>query len=159
MFRPSPALAITHENITRLLLERDADVNAQNHRGHTPLCWAARDGPVTVAKHLLEFTANINTTDSFGCTAILRDHEEMLQVLLDHGANPESEDKNGWTALHLTALRQNDRLIQMLSKNVVNPDAILDWVASQQQDPKRMGLFQKIAADKAEGSTVMSGLR
>ncbi|KAL8919594.1 MAG: hypothetical protein Q9172_004922 [Xanthocarpia lactea] len=155
--------AVPHEAVTKLLLENGADPNAQNDRGQTPLSWVARDGPIAVAKLLLGNHGDISITDKFGCTplhgAALRDREDMLRLLLDHGADPSARDKNGWTALHVAALRHNRDLVQVLSGKVVDSDSILVWVALQEQDPKRRALSQRILEDKAEGSTVISGLR
>ncbi|KAL8790643.1 MAG: hypothetical protein Q9213_000491 [Squamulea squamosa] len=155
--------AVPHEAVTKLLLDSGADPNAKNERGQTPLCWVARDGPTTVAQLLLENHGEIDLADKFGCTALhgaaLRDREDMLRLLLDHGADPRMKDQNGWTALHVAALRHNKDLIRLLSEKVDDADTILDWVGLQQQDTKRRALLQKIIEDKAEGSTVMTGLR
>lgn len=155
--------AVPHEAVVRLLLEHGADPNAQNERWQTPLSWVARDGPIAVAKLLLENRGDISIVDKFGCTALhgaaLGDREDMLSLLLDHGANPYAKDKDGWTAMHVAALRHNKDLIQVLSGKVEDADAILDWVALQQQDAKKRSLLQRMLEDKAEGSNVMSGLR
>ncbi|KAL8773444.1 MAG: hypothetical protein Q9209_001547 [Squamulea sp. 1 TL-2023] len=155
--------AVPHEAVTKLLLDRGADPNAKNERGQTPLCWVARDGPIAVAQLLLENHGEISLADKLGCTALhgaaLRDREDMLRLLLDHGADPKTKDHNGWTALHVAALRHNNGLIRLLSGMVDDADAILDWVGLQQQDTKRRALLQRIVEDKAEGSTVMTGLR
>lgn len=155
--------AVPHEAMVGLLLEHGADANAQNERQQTPLSWVARDGPITVAKMLLENGGDLSITDKFGCTALhgaaLGDREDILRLLLDHGANPCTKDKDGWTAMHVAALRHNTELIAVLSEKVDDADAILDWVAVQQQDAKKRALLQRMLEDKAEGSNVMTGLR
>ena len=155
--------AVPHEAIVQLLLENGADVNAKNDCGQTALCWAARDGSVAVAQLLIDYTADVNIEDKYGCTALhgaaLRGREEMVRVLLKHGVNPNAKDKHGWTALHVAALKRHEGLVQVLFGKIENGRAVLDWAALQQQDTKKLALLGKIAEEKAEGSTVLTGLR
>ena len=49
-----------------LLLRRDADVNARDQQGRTPLHLAAGTGVVDVAKMLVHHCADIEAVDNFG---------------------------------------------------------------------------------------------
>ncbi len=80
------------ENVVRLLLARGANVNARNRRGVTPLMLAAG-------------TANVGT--------------DIVQWLLDRGADPQAQDDLGKNALFYAAQNgHTDTLKLLLSKGV-----------------------------------------
>ena len=42
--------------------------------------------------------------------------EATVRPLIRHGANPNLKDKDGWTSLHMTALKQYEEVVQVLLK-------------------------------------------
>ena len=56
--------------ITRLLLVRGMDVNAQDKSHSTPLHWAAFYGRLEITQMLLDHGANANTKDNHGETPL-----------------------------------------------------------------------------------------
>ncbi len=107
------------------LVARGADVDADPYRG-TPLIWAAANGRLAAARWLLDHGADVNRVATFGgpahgegVTALhlaaQGDHAEMVEFLLEHGADPRLEDvlyhgtPSGW-ADHSGATRVRDRL-------------------------------------------------
>jgi uncharacterized protein len=64
-----------HESVMHMLLERGADINAQNSQGCTPLHWVSGAGSVPMVKFLLDQGADINVVDDSGRTAIDRARE------------------------------------------------------------------------------------
>ena len=155
--------AIPYEPIVKLLLENSANVDFKNNTGQTALCWAARDGSAAVVKLLAQRTADLNIYDDGGCTALhgsaLRGREDVLRVLLNQGANPNAKDNDGWTPLHAAALKRHKEIMQILLPITDDGRAILDWVVTQQQDPKRHLLLMDIADKKIKGCTVVMGIR
>ncbi len=156
--------AIQHKSVVQLLLEKGADVNAKNDCGQTALCWVARDGPLVVAQILLvDYSADVDIQDNHGCTALhgaaLRGREEMLRLLLKQGANPNIKDKDGWTSLHVATLKGYEAIVKVLSERLDDGGAILEWVASQRQHQEKRYMIGEILEKKAEGSTVLTGLR
>ncbi len=91
---PNPVM----DSIADLLLARDADVNAKNHLGITPLHWACERGNVKYVNILLDQGANINATcERLGssmqtplCLACQhkQNREEIIKILIDRGADP-----------------------------------------------------------------------
>ena len=156
--------AIQHEAVVQLLLAKGADVNAKNDCGQTALSWVARDGLLLVAQILLiDYSADVNIQDKYGCTALhgaaLKGREDMLELLLEQGADPNIKDKDGWTPLHVAALKRYEVIVEVLLNRVDGGEAIIHWVALQQSDQGRGAIIGEILEKKAEGSTVLTGLR
>ena len=74
-----------HIEISRLLLQNGADVNAKSDDGSTPLHWAAEHGQV-----------------------------DILHLLVENGADLEAQDNDGWRALHEAAYNGHLPFIQEL---------------------------------------------
>ena len=53
-----------------MLLEKDANIEAKDNCGWTPLWWAARHGHEAIVKLLLEKGANIEAKDEDGTTPL-----------------------------------------------------------------------------------------
>ncbi|WP_064643705.1 ankyrin repeat domain-containing protein [Orientia tsutsugamushi] len=104
--------------ITKVLLERNANVTLQDKDGNTPLHFAARDHNLKMTEILLSYgNAIIDMQNNKGQTplhlASTRPHNyqgasallskeslSIAQALLTHGANVNLEDEDGNTALH-----------------------------------------------------------
>lgn len=95
-----------HLDICRLLISYDAPVDSVDVFGRTSLIWAAMYGHVDVVKLLIESGADINAKTSksapsvptgVGSSAIdiakNEGHDEVVQLLLDHGARPTPPPK------------------------------------------------------------------
>jgi Ankyrin repeats (3 copies) len=90
--------------LVQKLLEYDADINAVNEYGSTPLQWASRGlymGDATL-RLLLKHGADVNARDEDGSTPL---HEaskygelEVARLLLEYGADVEAKDNSGRTA-------------------------------------------------------------
>jgi hypothetical protein len=83
-------------DIMQWLLDHKADVNAQGTDGYAPLHCAAQRGHLQAFQMLIEHNADIHVQNAFGMTPlhsaaasyeVHRDHIDIMQVLLDHGAN------------------------------------------------------------------------
>ena len=84
------------------LVERGADLTAQDKEGKTPLHLALSWGRVDVARMLIERGADPTTQDENGSTPL---HDatnvDVARMLLKHGADLTAQDKEGKTPLHL----------------------------------------------------------
>lgn len=89
-----------------MLLEKGADVNIADIRGSTPLHRAASKGLLSVVKLLLNRDdIKINFKDAYGATALHlaceEDREQTALLLVEHGADIETKNRDGQTPLDL----------------------------------------------------------
>ncbi len=145
------AVSQKHSEVVRSLLEHGADVGARSLTlirmvkldrggggrrspevatpietgGSTPLVFAARVGDVESARLLLEAEANANDIAADGHSALVMaafaDHPDVVEVLLEAGANPDSFG-GGYTALHAAALRGNLGTVNLLLAGGADPN-------------------------------------
>ena len=70
------------------------------------------------AQEISERMEFVNTYDEFGATPIFYaldpEHLDILQLLLDYGADPNKVDNMKWTALHFACKKTNRRAIKLL---------------------------------------------
>ena len=95
------------ENLCRLLLELNSDVNTQADGGYTPSHWCALTGNETLCRLLLEHNADSNIQDNNGYTplhrAVMNGAVNLIELLLEHKAGVNTQHKYGFTPLHLSA--------------------------------------------------------
>ena len=106
-------------DVTRLLLEHGADINARNDNGSTPLHLAAEDGSLEVVRVLLEHGANVGVQDNEGRTPLYvaaagYERVEVVRMLLEHGANVGAKDNRGRTPLHAAAAGNRGGVVRVL---------------------------------------------
>jgi ankyrin repeat protein len=101
----------------KLLLDRGADVDAQNASGGTVLMWSAPDaGKVRL---LLDRGAHVNIASKSGRTALMLaafspSSGDAVRLLLSKGADVNTEDRGGMTALMAAAGSNNFPAVRML---------------------------------------------
>ncbi|RYP70906.1 hypothetical protein DL771_005156 [Monosporascus sp. 5C6A] len=111
-----------HEAVARLLLDRGADVNAEdvNVDGETALILAAKQGHEAVARLLLDRGAEVNakSINSISETALIgavrQGHEAVARLLLDRGADINAEYWNYQTPLMLAAFEGHEAVVRLL---------------------------------------------
>jgi len=98
------------KEIFYLLLEKGAHVDSIDGNGNTSLIYAVRRGDAEMVKALLEHGANLDfigdgagmVNQSALMEAALRRDKNIMQILLDSGADVNLQSKGGWTALKWT---------------------------------------------------------
>jgi len=118
--------------VIKLLTSKEANVQATDTEGYTPLHYAVRDGQINAALCLLEQGASIEERTKDGLTPIqlaclyssntgksrysfryqnvtkpLFEMIEMFDVLLEHDANPRAKSIDGRTCLHYAIEKGN----------------------------------------------------
>ena len=107
-----------HLNLARMLVDRGADVSAQDENGWIPLHRASSMGHIDVVQMLVECGADVSTQDKDGRTPLHRassmGHIDVAQMLVERGADVSAHDKNGWTPLHWAFSRSHVDVARML---------------------------------------------
>jgi uncharacterized protein len=82
---------------------------------------ASRSGNLTVLRRMLESGHNIDSTDGYGQTALMRaahgGQHELVKWLVGRGANPNHKAKFNLTALMLAVVAGNHRIARTLIAN------------------------------------------
>lgn len=124
-FRESALQRSKSREMTRLLLDAGADINARSPRsydnfvkGSTALMEASRWGITEVVDELLKAGADHSIPNSQGLTPLLAALEwrsvDVAKQLLDAGANINTKTGDLSTALHLAAAHAGEDLVQAL---------------------------------------------
>ena len=95
------------EEITNLLLQKGANLNARDKWGMTPIMYYSWEAiGIGIRKYnpyflerLIKAGANVNLKDNDGRTALMGATYLMAQILLRNGADPYIKDNKGKTAL------------------------------------------------------------
>ncbi|KAF8496145.1 ankyrin repeat-containing domain protein [Russula emetica] len=109
-----------HANITSLLIEHGADMEARSNsiNGGTPLNRVAWDGRLEVGQYLLDRGADINSRDSNLHTplihAVMVGRVEFARMLLERGAEIDARNAYGRTAPYFAAVRGYTQAVRLL---------------------------------------------
>ncbi|KZZ89720.1 Ankyrin repeat-containing domain protein [Moelleriella libera RCEF 2490] len=168
---PAPILhsIINHSNLLstatlmellELMFEFGADVNAKNQENATCLMEAVDDKvDKELVQYLIEQNANLNETDQYGYSALLKavltENSELTRLLLDKGADPCLETHDGFVPLH--GVEDNEELIQLLATrmndiDIYRPDKLTQLMyASANGHDNAVRALLKLGADREAG--------
>lgn len=111
------------EKLTKLLLEKDAEIDVQDRQGLTPLHYAAMKNCLNTASLLLLTPeggkgANPNIQDKNGDTPLhlsaKNNYIHMTELLLANGAVCNVENEDGRTPLYFAVLTGNANIVRLL---------------------------------------------
>jgi ankyrin repeat protein len=124
--------------LAALLLEDSGLVDAWSPDGAQPLHFAAFFGYPDACRLLLEHGADVNVRArgfngvapiNAGAANDAKPSEvatEIVELLLDRGAEVDAAQSGGATALHSAAQTRNETLVRLLLAHGADPDAALD---------------------------------
>lgn len=119
-------------DIVLTLLQKGADLNAQDNDGDTPLILASRYGDIEMVENVLEYKPDVHKSRKGGVTALYRailnpknkDRKEIVQKLLDSGAESTCTTDDGQTPLHQASeLGYLDVVELLLDQKEIHVDA------------------------------------
>ncbi len=92
------------------------------------LCKAAFEGGLSEVRRLIDSGADVNYTKSFGSTPLIdaayNEHADVVSLLLQRGADVNSVDCDGWSALHCAAWHDlSGRCVELLLRAGADVDA------------------------------------
>jgi ankyrin repeat protein len=106
------------------LIERGADLTAQNNNGWTPLHLASQMGHADVAHMLIERGADLTVQDSRGLTplhlALHRGEVNVARMLIEDGADLTTQNRDGETPLHIASRMGQVDVARMLIERGAN---------------------------------------
>jgi ankyrin repeat protein len=113
------AILHDHESMVRMLLKKGADIEATTQKGGKPLYNAAEMGNLRLVDLLLQFRADVESRNTIRKTtalyqAVSKENLEVARFLLDHGADVDAKDPNGYTPLFSAVSQGNLDLVEML---------------------------------------------
>jgi Ankyrin repeats (3 copies) len=116
------ALAGEHFQTADLLRHNGANPDIRGKDGINPLHAAAFSGNFEVVRILIGYDpAGINARDWFGSTPLLWasegryfDDDSVLRLLLEHGADIDAQDEDGWTPLYSASVRGAVEVVRLL---------------------------------------------
>ncbi|MGI2257270.1 ankyrin repeat domain-containing protein [Candidatus Cardinium hertigii] len=106
-----------HKKIVSFLLAAGADPNILNHKGCHPLQLAIQQNRKDLVQLLLQAGAICNVTPSPLLLAIKRQSLPIIRLLLEQKQIVETQDKNGYTALHWAAKQNSVAIFQALLRS------------------------------------------
>lgn len=122
------AVSLQYTEIVKLLIENGAYINVKDSWGYTLLIWAVISEYFEIIEYLIDKKIDINTQDNDGRTALshsINKNIEISKILIKHGANVNSIDKNNNSilkeAIELHSHgRLNKEIIKLLIDNGAN---------------------------------------
>ncbi|CAD7701476.1 unnamed protein product [Ostreobium quekettii] len=102
------AVSMDQEESVLFLIREGADVELRSDDGATPLQIAAEDGNLRLVRALLDGGADVDgryymTGETPLIGATFRLHADVVDLLLERGANVEARTSFGYTSLHIAA--------------------------------------------------------
>jgi len=106
------------DDVIRVLIKHQANMNSRDLLGNTALHWAADSGKTSSSKLLIDFHAEIDAVNNSGFTPLLQAskgrHLGVVLLLIDSGANVNVTARDGSTALHKTAAAGYTEIVRTL---------------------------------------------
>jgi pectate lyase len=110
-----------HGEVAQLLIEKGADVTVKDAQGMTPLYFAVGNGMDAVAELIIAHdNIDVNVQTDRGWTplhmAVVQGHKEIVQSLIDHGAEVNVKNRGGQTPIDFATRGGFVEIIEILTR-------------------------------------------
>ncbi len=107
-----------HHDVERLLMEREAEVNAPRGDSRNALIVASKNGHCDAVRLLLERGAETNAAKQHGTSSLMvaseNGHCDVARLLLEKEVEVNAADDNGYTALMLASQNGHSGILRLL---------------------------------------------
>ena len=125
------ALAGRHFELAQVLHLNGSSVVPRGYSNNTPLHAAAYDGDLEMVRVLLEYEINVDVQNDAGCTPLdfasrdgHRDDSRVVQLLIEHGADPNTRaSRSGFAPLHRASENGRIEVVRLLIEHGANVEA------------------------------------
>ncbi len=112
--------------LCELFLKAGMDINERDSSGTPFLCYAARNGKIDMVQWLLENGADIDAvSNDRGYSAVMdavwKSNVQIVELLVNKGANLNFVSRDGQTALILATGSENFQICRILAENGADP--------------------------------------
>uniref|UniRef100_A0A1J3IBL2 Putative ankyrin repeat protein n=1 Tax=Noccaea caerulescens TaxID=107243 RepID=A0A1J3IBL2_NOCCA len=118
------------KDAVEVLLQHNANPNAETEDGVTPLLSAVAAGSLACLELLVKAGAKANVFAG-GATPLHIAADigslELINCLLEAGADPNQKDEEGNRPLEVAAARENRKVIEILFPLTTKPESVSDW--------------------------------
>jgi len=117
----SLAAAMGMTDVVELAISQNADLNAKNEYGETPLLTVVSAGRKAMVEQLIAKGANVNVKDAKGQTplhrAAVEGHGAIAELLIAKDADVNARDNQGRTPLWYAKDRGHTEIVELLQKH------------------------------------------
>jgi ankyrin repeat protein/L-ascorbate metabolism protein UlaG (beta-lactamase superfamily) len=127
--------------VIELLVQKGANLDYRNEQGETALHQAASRGHMAAAQVLINTGMDIDVRDTWGTTPLTAAcwvSLEMVQWLLDHGADVNAHTDSSLSPLSIAVFSGNPEIVNLL----INSGADINWCSSNSDRPLMAAIEQ-----------------
>lgn len=133
------AARIGNLELATFLIEKGADLEAQNHAEMTPYLWAAYAGHLEILKLLEKKGANTFKQNSFLESAMdiaaAMDQKEIVQYLLNNASSEDEKQEMAQNAIYLTQDKDIQKLFEEAGATPISPKDLQEEAEPTVQEP------------------------
>lgn len=148
-----------YNEISKLLIEKGANVNLSGTYGRTPLMSAASKDNIEIVEMLLKKGALVNiknTSNGLGALE-MTNNIDIMKLLIKYGANVNNQDIYGATLLMYASGNGKIEIVKVLLENGVNPNIRFNLQGTSLMQASDKGYFDIVKLLVENGANINDG--